>query len=40
MGYIIDAIYVVREMLLLTFMVITSPMGIIAALLLLQGNNF
>ena len=33
MGYIIDAIYVFREIIKLAFMVITSPMGIIAAYL-------
>jgi len=39
MGYIIDAIFVVRELFLLTFLVVTSPMGIIAGLLLLDSSS-
>jgi len=39
MSYIIDAIFIVREIILLSFMVITSPMGIIAGLLLLNTNS-
>jgi len=37
MSYLIDAIFVVRELMLLSFMIITSPMGLIAGLLLLDG---
>ena len=40
MSTIVDIIFVVREVLLLSVMVITSPMGIIAGLLLLESNNF
>ena len=29
MGYIIDAIYLLREIILLCFMVVISPMGVI-----------
>lgn len=39
MSYLIDVIFVVREIILLSFMVITSPMGIIGGLLLLDGNS-
>lgn len=39
MGYLIDVIYIIREIIKLSFMVITSPMGIIAGLLLLDGRN-
>jgi len=39
MSYIIDAIFIAREILLLSFVVISSPMGIIGGLLLLDGNN-
>jgi len=35
MGYIIDVIYIMREVMILSFVVITSPMGIISGLLLL-----
>lgn len=38
MSYLIDTIIIVREMLILCFVVITSPMGLIASALLL-GNN-
>lgn len=38
MGYIIDAIYIFREIVKLSFMVIVSPMGIISSLLLLDSN--
>lgn len=39
MGYIIDVIFVIREIILLTFLVITSPMGIIGGLLLLDNSS-
>lgn len=39
MGYFIDAIFVVRELLLLSFVVVTSPMGIVAGLLLLDPSS-
>jgi len=39
MSYLIDAIFVVREIMLLSFMVITSPMGIIGGLLLLDSSH-
>ncbi len=39
MGYIIDVIYAIREIIKLSFMVITSPMGIIASLLFLDNNS-
>ncbi|MDC9726117.1 MAG: hypothetical protein PSN44_09440 [Gammaproteobacteria bacterium] len=39
MSYLIDALFVVREIILLSFMVITSPMGIIGGLLLLDGSS-
>ncbi len=39
MGYIIDAIYLVRELLLISFLVITSPLGIISGLLLLDNSS-
>jgi len=39
MSYIIDIIFVIREIILLSFVVITSPMGIIGGLLLSQGNS-
>lgn len=40
MGYIIDVIYTLREILRLTFMIAISPMGIIAALLLIEPTHF
>lgn len=39
MGYIIDTIYVIREIIILAFMVITSPMGIIGSLLLFNNSS-
>ncbi len=36
MSYIIDAIYIVRELALLAFAVLVSPLGIVAGLLMLQ----
>jgi len=39
MTYIIDAIYIFREIMKLSFVVITSPFGIIGGLLLLGGNK-
>lgn len=39
MFYLIDAIIMVREMLLLCFVVITSPMGIIAGVMLLGSTE-
>jgi len=39
MSYIIDAIFIAREIRLLSFVVMCSPMGIIGGLLLLDGNN-
>jgi len=39
MSYLIDTIFIAREIILLSFMVITSPMGIIGGLLLLDGGN-
>ncbi len=39
MGYIIDIVFAVREIALLAFLVITSPMGIIASLLLLTDSS-
>ena len=35
MSYIIDAIYVLREVSLILFAVVTSPLGIVASLLML-----
>jgi hypothetical protein len=35
MSYIIDAIFIMRELLLILFAVITSPLTIVAGLLLL-----
>jgi len=40
MSYIIDAICVVREIVKLSFVVLTSPFAIIGGLLLLGNNNF
>jgi len=40
MSTLIDVIFVARELLLLSFMVVTSPMGIAAGLLLLDQNSF
>jgi len=34
MGYLIDSMYLVRELLKLTFMVLISPLGLFAAYLL------
>jgi len=39
MGYIIDAIFILRELFLIAFLAITSPMGIIAGLLLLDNSS-
>lgn len=39
LSVIIDAIYIFRELVKLAFMVIISPMGIIAGLLLLTSNR-
>ena len=39
MGYIIDIVFAVRELILLAFLIITSPMGIIAGLLLLNNTS-
>lgn len=39
MGYLIDAIFILREVILLTFIVISSPLGIIAGLLLLNNSS-
>jgi hypothetical protein len=39
MGYIIDIVFAVREIFLLVFLVATSPMGIIAGLLLLNDSS-
>ena len=36
MSYLIDAIYVLRELLLILFAVLTSPLGIVAGLLLIE----
>jgi hypothetical protein len=36
MSYVIDTIYLCRELLLMTFAVITSPFAIIAGLLFLE----
>tara|TARA_R110001606_G_scaffold395190_2_gene566951 strand:- start:28854 stop:29009 length:156 start_codon:yes stop_codon:yes gene_type:complete len=33
MGYLIDSMYLVRELLKLTFMVLVSPLGLVAAYL-------
>jgi len=35
MSYIIDALYIAREVSLIVFAVVTSPFGIVAALLML-----
>jgi len=37
MGYVIDSIYFIREMLKLTFMVVISPFGL-AAIYLVSGE--
>jgi len=39
MSYLIDVVIIVREMLLLSFIVITSPMGIMGGLLLLDRSS-
>jgi len=39
MSYLIDVVFIVREIRLLTFVVITSPMGILGSLLLLEGSS-
>lgn len=40
MSYLIDAIIIVREMLLLSFVVITSPMALIAGALMLGSAEY
>jgi len=40
MSYLIDAIIIFREMVKLSFVVLTSPFAIIGGLLLLGNNNF
>ncbi len=35
MSYLIDAVYVAREVSLIVFAVVTSPLGIVAGLLML-----
>lgn len=39
MTYIIDALYIVRELLKLSFVIITSPFAFIAVGLLFMGNS-
>lgn len=39
MGYIIDIIRVIRELLLLIFVVATSPLGVVGGLLLLNNSS-
>jgi hypothetical protein len=39
MPYIIDGLYIVRELLKLSFVIITSPFAFIAAGLLFVGNS-
>ncbi len=39
MGYIIDVIFVIRELMLLLLVVITSPFGILGGLLLLDNKS-
>ncbi len=39
MGYIIDVIHVMRKVTIFTFIIISSPMTIIAALLLLDTSS-
>lgn len=39
MSYLIDLIYIVRELLILTYVVITSPFAIMAGLLMLGSYN-
>lgn len=39
MAFIIDAIYIFRELIRLLFVVVTSPMAIIGGLLLLGGQQ-
>ncbi len=39
MSYIIDILYIVRELLKLSFVIITSPFAFIAAGLLFMGNS-
>ena len=39
MSYLVDVVFVVREIILLSFMVVTSPFGIVGGLLLLDRTN-
>ncbi len=39
MSYLIDLIYIVRELLKLAYVVITSPFAIVAGLLMLGTNS-
>jgi hypothetical protein len=39
MSYVIDAIIVTREVFILGFVVLTSPMGLIAGALLIGSNE-
>ncbi|KKM03965.1 hypothetical protein LCGC14_1769120 [marine sediment metagenome] len=40
MSYLIDAVMVTREVFLLGYVVITSPMGLIAGALLLGSSEY